>query len=324
MNVYLSFDIEVWCNGWDQLDILFPSAFERYIYGHSREDGYALPKTLEILSRHGLRGVFFVEPLFAARFGLEPLQRIVGLIRGAGQEVQLHLHTEWTDEALEPLIPDCKHKRQHLSYYTLAEQTALIAHGKRLLQAAGSGPLTAFRAGSYAVNRDTYTALARNELWMDSSLNRCAQISGHDLREDGNSFDLPLVLDSVTSLPITVFKDGFGRDRPAQVGACGARELMQALGSAYAAGRQHFVIVSHNFEMLCSGSTQPDRVVVRRFEALCAHLARNSDRYTVRGMAEPLDLAVGLPASGDQETPRVGWWPTAQRYAEQLQRRLYR
>lgn len=324
MNVYLSFDIEIWCNGWDQLDSVFPAAFERYIYGHSRQDGYALPKTLEILNRHGLRGVFFVEPLFAARFGLEPLQRIVGLIRSAGQEVQLHLHPEWTDEALEPLIADCQHKRQHLSYYTLEEQTALIAHGKRLLQAAGSGPLTAFRAGSYAANRDTYAALARNGLWLDSSLNRCAQISGQDFREGARPFELPLVLDGVTSLPISVFKDGFGRDRPAQVGACGASELAQALRSAQAAGRQHFVIVSHNFEMLRAGSTQPDQVVVRRFEALCAHLARNSERFTVRGMAEPVHLAPGLPAGEDQDARQVGWWPTAQRYAEQLQRRLHR
>ena len=324
MNVYLSFDIEVCCNGWDQLESAFPAAFERYIYGHSRQDGYALPKTLEILNRHGLRGVFFVEPLFAARFGLEPLQRIVGLIRSAGQEVQLHLHPEWTDEALEPLIPDCQRKRQHLSYYTLDEQTALIAHGQRLLQAAGSGPLTAFRAGSYAANRDTYTALARNQIWLDSSLNRCGKTSGLDLREGARPFELPLSLDGVTSLPISVFRDGFGRDRPAQVGACGASELAQALRSARAAGRQHFVIVSHNFEMLRAGSTQPDRVVVRRFEALCAHLARESERYTVRGMSEPVPLAPVQPTGGDKNTPQVGWWPTAQRHAEQLQRRLYR
>ncbi len=266
--------------------------------------------------------MFFVEPLFAARFGLEPLRQIVGLIRDAGQEVQLHLHPEWTDEALEPLIADCQHKRQHLSYYTLDEQTALIAHGQRLLQAAGSGALTAFRAGSYAANRDTYTALARNRIWLDSSLNRCGRASGLDLREGARPFELPLQLEGVTSLPISVFRDGFGRDRPAQVGACGANELAQALRSARAAGRQHFVIVSHNFEMLRAGTTQPDWVVVRRFEALCAHLARLPEHYAVRGMATPPPPAP--PANVDEARPQVGWWPTAQRHAEQLQRRLHR
>ena len=81
MNVYLSFDIEVWCNGWKDLDGQFPASFERYVYGRSSRGDYALPKTLEILERNGLKGVFFVEPLFAARFGIDKLAVIVDLIR---------------------------------------------------------------------------------------------------------------------------------------------------------------------------------------------------------------------------------------------------
>ncbi len=63
MKVYLTFDVEIWCNGWDDLDGRFPSSFERYVYGRSRHGDYALPKTLEILAGTGLTGVFFVEPL---------------------------------------------------------------------------------------------------------------------------------------------------------------------------------------------------------------------------------------------------------------------
>lgn len=60
MNVYLTFDIEVWCNGWDNLDSVFPGNFERYVFGSSQHGSYALPKTLEILNRHGLKGVFLL------------------------------------------------------------------------------------------------------------------------------------------------------------------------------------------------------------------------------------------------------------------------
>ena len=69
MNVYITFDVEVWCNSWRDLDARFPASFERYYFGRSDAGDYALPKTLEILNRHGLLGVFFVEPLFSARFG---------------------------------------------------------------------------------------------------------------------------------------------------------------------------------------------------------------------------------------------------------------
>jgi hypothetical protein len=56
MNVYLSFDIEVWCGSWDDLDGRFPASFERYVYGRSPKGDYALPKTLEILAKNGLKG----------------------------------------------------------------------------------------------------------------------------------------------------------------------------------------------------------------------------------------------------------------------------
>ena len=47
MNIYLTFDVEIWCGGWDDLDSRFPSSFQRYVYGRSRKGDYALPKTLE-------------------------------------------------------------------------------------------------------------------------------------------------------------------------------------------------------------------------------------------------------------------------------------
>jgi len=321
MNVYLTFDIEVWCNGWGDLDRSFPGSFERYVYGRSSDGEYALPQTLAILNRNGLKGVFFVEPLFATRFGAEHLQVIVELIRTAGHEVQLHLHPEWTDEALVPIIENCATKRQHLSYYTQDEQTALIAHGRRLLEAAGSGPICAFRSGSFAANRDTFHALRRNEIFLDTSLNRCFVVSGPDLRRD-HAFESAFVLEGVTTYPATVLKDGFGRDRPAQVGACGLREMREALQSAQSAGMRDFVVVSHNFEMLRAGTSRPDWIVVRRFEGLCSFLAQHPHLFKVRGFAADMrSLPEPRPAN---HAPGATWLSTSIRHLEQAQRRIRR
>ncbi len=321
MNVYLTFDIEVWCNSWSELDARFPAAFERYVYGRSRHGEYALPETLHILQRHGLRGVFFVEPLFAARFGVAPLREIVALIQAGGHEVQLHLHPEWTDEALEPLLPNVTRKRKHLSYYDLAEQTALIGHGKRLLAEAGALPVNAFRAGSFAANRDTFRALRNNGLHLDSSLNRCYPVSGPDLRADAE-FDRASTIEGVVSLPVTVFQDGFGRLRPAHVGACGAAEMAAAMDSAQREGQQDFVIVSHNFEMLRAGESLPDWVVVRRFERLCAHLERQASRLPVRTLRSGVEPAP--PSARAPARARARWNTTAVRTVEQLRRRWQR
>ena len=68
------------------------------------------------------------------RFGQQALDEIVGMVRDGGQEVQLHLHTEWVDEAREPLWPGPQRKRQHLRYFSCEEQTTLIAKGLELLR----------------------------------------------------------------------------------------------------------------------------------------------------------------------------------------------
>lgn len=318
MKVYLSFDIEVWCNSWAELDQRFPAAFERYIFGRSARGEYALPKTLEILRRHGLRGVFFVEPLFAARFGLAHLRTIVDLIASAGQDVQMHLHPEWTDEIAPPLIDNVSSKRQHLIHYSTAEQTALVGHGKCMLEGVGAGPVTAFRAGSYAANRDTLQALAANGIGIDSSLNVLVEESGSGFRP-ARGWSPWLRVDGVEEFPIGVFSDGSGRWRPAQIGACSFEELRDALQTAERQGCEHFVIVSHNFEMLKPGTSSPDWVVVRRFERLCAYLQRHPDRYSVGSFQ-----ATAKSVSDETETPvphanRTG---TARRWVEQAWRRL--
>ena len=315
MNVYLTFDVEVWCNDWTQLDARFPASFDRYVYGRSVRGSYALPQTLEILGRHGLRGVFFVEPLFSARFGAQYLATIVGLIRAAGQDVQLHLHPEWTDEIRPPLLADVSRKRQHLIHYSADEQTQLVAFGKRALETAGAGLVDAFRAGSYAVDAGTYLALARNGIAIDSSLNETAAISGADLLAP-SSYSTARQVGSVSAFPVTVFRDGLGRLRPAQIGACSFAELRDALASAHNLGCQHFVIVSHNFEMLKPGRSDPDNTVVRRFERLCQLLASRSADYRVGPFVHE------VKTSCRESRPSVQAWSTGLRLAEQAMRRL--
>lgn len=318
MNVFLTFDIEVWCGGWRDLDNAFPKSFERYVYGHSRYGDYALPQTIAILNRHGLKGVFFVEPLFASRFGIQHLETIISLIRGGGHEVQLHLHPEWVNEARQPIIKDSARKRQHLNQYTLDEQTTLIGYGKKMLEAAGSGPISAFRAGSYAANRDTFNALQRNSIYLDWSLNRCFAVSAQDLRAE-HDFKEPFVLQGVTTYPTAVMTDGYGRERPAQVTACGFGELRDAMYSAKKSGWGDFSIVSHNFEMLKAGRSEPDWVVVQRFKRLCAFLADHQKDFCVRGMGD--DLQLPDAKSTRRPLPRAKWLSTGRRHLEQLARR---
>lgn len=318
MRVHITFDIEVWCPGWNALDATFPAAFERYVWGRSARGDYALPRNLDILQRHGLVGVFFVEPLFSLRFGSQYLQTITSMIQEAGQDVQLHLHPEWVDEIRPAIIPDSARKRQHLTDYTAAEQASLLACGKRLVEAATGRPVTAFRAGGYAVNRDSYRGLAASGLHIDSSLNATYDRSAGSLGEAGQLHQRQRI-DGVDVHPVTVFRDGLGRPRHCQVGACSFAELRDVLDRAHDQGHDEVVLVSHNFELLKPGSVEPDLIVDRRFDAVCAYLARHPQRFQVGPFPPSGD---SLAASAPVQPLQAGLRATAHRYIEQARRRL--
>jgi hypothetical protein len=316
MKIHLTFDVEIWCNGWKTLDQDFPSSYSRCVFGSSGYGDYALPKILEVLTKKGLHGIFFVEPLFSRRFGAEFLQKIVNLIREAGQEVQLHIHPEWVNEIRPAILGDDPPKRQYLSYYSVEEQSELIRLGKKILEEAGSGPISAFRAGNFGANLDTFRALQSNDIHIDSSLNACFSVSAPELKGRRN-FSTPFIVDQVCIHPVSIFLDGFGKVRPAQVGACSTTELQQAMLRATPLGHEEFVILSHNFEMLKQGSNEPDSVVVARFDHLCSFLAEHRDAFPTASFRE------GTPVPDeDLHMARAGAGATTRRVIEQAWRRV--
>ena len=318
MNVFFTVDVEVWCDGWNDLDSRFPEAFQRYIYGPTSKGRYGLPHIVDVLNQHGLNGVFFVEPLFASRFGIQPLQEIVGLLNDAGQEIQLHMHTEWVDESRQPLLQDTSKKRQHMRYFTRDEQTTLVGHGLRLLDEAGAAETNAFRAGSFAFNADTLVALANNNVSFDSSYN--ASMFGPDSGVlPGTTLLNPTECDGVFEYPMTVFDDGTGSLRHAQVGACSYGEMVGLLRQALDAGLDSFVILFHNFELLNQAKQRKDDVVVRRFHKLCAFLDRHRDVFDTRGF-KGLTPVTGAAQGKPLSSPI---WKTGIRMAEQIYRRRF-
>lgn len=316
MQTVLSFDVEVWCNGWSRLDEEFPGAFRRYVYGESKESGGALPLTLSILERHGLKGVFFVEPLFAARFGLEYLREIVDRIAAGGHSIQLHLHSEWADEITPRPLPHIDEKRQHLRYLEREDQLTLIRLGLELLRDVGVQAVRSFRAGSFAANADTFRALAEAGIAIDSSINAAEPLSVPDLRATAE-LHAPATIEGVRSIPLTVFRDGLGRMRPAQIGSCSFHELRELVLRGIDGDCPVINFLSHNFEMLRPDSTKIDPIVARRFDRLCAFLASHPE---VR-VADYDD--VPQSAFGGGELPKIGTTATLRRLAEQIARRAF-
>jgi len=318
IDVFLTVDVEVWCDGWDNIDAKFPSAFKRYIYGPTPRGDYGLPYQLRELQEHGLAAVFFVEPLFSTRFGPEPLAEIINLIREQGHEVQLHLHTEWVDEARQPLFDGLAGKKQFLHYFSLEEQTVLIQTGADLIELAGGQKINAFRAGSFGFNRDTLRALARNHIAFDSSYNASLLGAHCDVIPEIMLVE-PAQCDGVYEYPMTVFHSSARSLRHAQITACSYREMEGLLWQALESERKAFVILLHNFELLNSSMNRPDDVVVARFRKLCSFLDRHRDCFHVRGF-QGLEPAVALSQPAPLTSPI---WRTGLRMLEQGLRRRF-
>ena len=318
LDVFYTVDVEVWCGGWKDIDNKFPSAFRQYVYGKTASGDYGLPYQLKLLNDHNLKGVFFVEPLFAARFGEQALAEIVGLIRDAGQEVQLHMHTEWVDEAIVPLLDGVQSKRQHMRYFSLAEQTTLIAKGLQFLRVAGAADINAFRAGSFACNADTLSALSANNITFDSSYN--ASYFGPTTGIcPGLQLTDPMHTLGLYEYPMTVFRDGTRSLRHAQLAACSSGELEALMWQALEAKRGTFVMLSHNFELLNQTRDRPDKIVVRRFQKLCEFLDKNRDSFCTKGFKdlEPQSFS-------EQPEPLTSpIWRTGLRMVEQAYSRIY-
>jgi hypothetical protein len=316
LHVHVTVDVEVWCDGWDNIDAKFPACFAQYIHGHTPTGDYGTGFQARRLKEHGLRGTFFVEPLFSLRFGPDWLSEVVAHVLAEGQDLQLHLHTEWVDEAKHPPLPVHMGKRQYLRQFSEPEQVHLLNLGTDLLRCAGAPRPTCFRAGSFGFNAQTLAALERSGIAMDASYN--ATMFGPDSGvAPGRILTDSVQIGAVCEFPMTVFKDGTQRLRHAQLTACSWRELESLLWQALEGGQDSFVLLSHGSELLTRSRSKPDMVVVRRFEQLCRFLERNSDCFKTRTFDQ------GQP-TGRQEQPlplQSSAWATGLRIAEQLWRR---
>jgi hypothetical protein len=243
------------------------------IYERSLEPaGVGLGHQLEQLARYGLKACFFVDPMPALVFGLAPVKRMVDTILAAGQEVQLHLHPNWT--GAQDGDRAARYGRFQMHEYTLDEQIGLVRGATELLVAAGAPHPIAFRAGGYAANDDTLRALAELGFVYDSSHN------GAEAAESRIALPperIAPVMRDLIEVPVTVIEDAPGLWRTFQLCALSSAEAAAALDHAAAEGHAAVTIVSHGFELANRLGTRPNAVHVRRFDMLCRLLAARAD-----------------------------------------------
>jgi peptidoglycan/xylan/chitin deacetylase (PgdA/CDA1 family) len=271
--------------------------------------GVGVKYQLETLRSYGLKACFFVDPMPALVYGLEPVRRMVQPILEAKQEVQLHVHPVWKSVA----EGNAEGSDFELTCFDADGQRALIAEARDLLVEAGAPQPIAFRSGSYAVNEDTLAALRSLGIRYDSSHNGShhPDPSALKLPPDLSS---PTELDGIVELPVSQIEAAPGRLRHLQLCAVSFGELRDALLHAARSGHPVANIVSHSFELATRDGLKANSVLRRRFEKLCAFLGEHEDLLPTAHFADLDELALDRPAS----PLASGRLRTAGRIVEQL------
>ncbi|MDI1297253.1 MAG: hypothetical protein PSY12_15480 [bacterium] len=284
----------------------------RSIWAEAGRHSYGIGWQMDMMDLHGLKGVFFVDPLPALVHGADFLQPIVRSIVDRGHEVQLHIHTEWLAWASK--TPVDGRLGRNIGDFSVNDQILLLSLAKRLLEEAGAPAITAFRAGNFGANDDTLRALAAIGILWDSSVN-----PAYLNRDCGISVEPGLIAAQrklgVTELPVSGITDRPGGFRPAQICAMSAAEMLGGLRHAAREGHSAFVVVTHSFELLSRDRQRPNHAVMTRFEQLCREASRLPDIRT----AGFHDLAPDLADAPARALTRLAphRWRTGMRIAEQ-------
>jgi len=227
---------------------------------------------LELLNQYGQKAVFFVDPMPALMWGVAAIEDIVAPIIEAGQDVQLHCHTEWLALAgsANPLASG--RTARNIADFPFEEQCQLLEYARDTLVAAGAPAPVAFRAGNYGADDHTLRALAQIGITYDSS--HCPALAGVDGKISlGPEVRDPVWHQGLIEVPVGSIGTMGGGQRHAQITALTLTEMLAAIAHARDTGRESFTLVSHSFELINRRKLAVNHVVRRRFTGLVQALA---------------------------------------------------
>jgi hypothetical protein len=287
MNVYITIDVEVWSEQWKLDSRSLERAFDTYILGKTSQGEFGLPYQLQVFNDADLPTVCFIEPLFSRVLGADYLKQTVEICAKGANDLQLHAHPEWLKHDPKGFSGIDFSHRYLLHEFNENEQFLIIKEAKSLLEKHTEIEVKVFRAGSFSANTDTLSALARNNIFIDSSYNPSMAVQTKGLALHAKTISIGgFKHANISEIPMTVYKTAGNRLRHAQLTACTFAELKQLLNHAYANNYSDFVILSHSVELLGSKRQNPDFQLIKNLHKLADFLSNNKDKFKVKGLCD--------------------------------------
>lgn len=285
--------------------------FDRSIICRTGDGEVGIVHQMEVMDAHGIKGVFFVDPMPALVWGIEAIAAVVEPILARGHEVQLHLHPEWLEIAGDA-NPLAGRTGTNLHDFSEDEQVQLIELARDMLMAAGATSPTAFRAGNYGADDATLRALQRIGIRYDSS--HVPGIANSDCRISLTQEDQAVIRhEGAIEVPVGSIPSVRGQ-RHAQITALSHWELAAALKHCVSENVASFNIVSHSFELMSRDRTRNNRIVDHRFAGFCRTLAETPGADSATFTSRPPRIGEVTSAADMPRSPLR----SAARMAEQI------
>jgi len=167
----------------------------RMITGEGLEGRPGVYLIMDILEKHGLRGVFFFNTTSVGAYPSESvLANIARDIHRRGHEVGLHVHGNETH-------PDIKYD---ITRYSKALQLKFISQEKKRLEEWIGAEVISYRSGSYAVNTNTLDAVSAAGFRFDSS--RFFNHPANKALPPGLPANIPFTYKDIIEFPVTYLR----------------------------------------------------------------------------------------------------------------------
>ena len=332
--VFITIDTEVSMGGAWEDDEIEPLDLDTCVWCR-QTDGteHGIRTIMDILENYGLHGVFFVDASLHAMFGTREFSAICQTILSRGHDLQLHLHPvikHYSELRLRgPISRMPEDVSDFMHYYSQETQIRLIETACKTFAAISGCRPVAFRAGCYAVNDSTFSALAQAGILADFSCNAAFTGSTCKIQKTMNK---AYRIGSIMEFPVTQLIGnrwpGSGY-RPLEVGSISSEEMRFALSQINAGGQRVAAVVFHSFSFLKHrtnrwSEAKPDRVVRDRLHSLARFLVDHSDQFEVARISDCITND-GWPeyvTGGNEVWPKTKWRLLVKRYFEQLRSRL--
>ena len=237
--------------------------FEQFILGEvgEKEDWGAL-RLARIFKEFDVSATFFVDCYEYTYWGEDKMSKLCQGLEKLSQDVQLHTHPSWRDDPRDfDWIRKMKREQSYMpqrydfmSKLSLDQQIDVIAQGKELLNKwIGKYPI-AHRSGGYSINDDTITALRKNNIPIDSSMNishansKITWSRNAVINRDGNILEIPVTVFSrsyeIFGIPI------FQKLMKTDIDECSVHDLLEYVDCAEREGVKFLNLFFHSYSLL--------------------------------------------------------------------------